>query len=117
EALSQPELPLAANLAECILSVDPTSEVAHRVLITHHANMGNIGSALQQYKILRQTLSRLLDATPSRETEELIKTLRAGRYQRYEVETSALASAPSPSERPLRQQRDEADRAPLALPD
>jgi TolB-like protein len=117
EALSQPELSLAANLAECILGVDPTSEVAHRALITHHANMGNIGTALRQYKILRQTLSRLLDATPSRETEELIRSVRAGRYRRDEVETSTLASAPSSVERSLTQQRDKADRAPLALPD
>jgi len=46
EALAQPELPLAAILAEGILGVDPTSEVAHRVLIKHHANMGNIGTPL-----------------------------------------------------------------------
>ncbi|MFO1056328.1 MAG: BTAD domain-containing putative transcriptional regulator [Dongiaceae bacterium] len=78
-ALRDQRWPEAAALADAVLRVEPASEVAHRARITCDASTGDVGSALRQYELLRQTLARTLDAVPSPETEELVRRLRAGR--------------------------------------
>ncbi|MFO1060512.1 MAG: BTAD domain-containing putative transcriptional regulator [Dongiaceae bacterium] len=72
----------AAELAQCLLNLDPASEIAHRSRIINYANHGDVAAAMRQYELLREALSRTLDAVPSKETEELISRVRSGRFVR-----------------------------------
>lgn len=57
---------------EALVKVDPTHEEAHRFLIAQHADEGNTGAALRQYKILWDLLDEEYDMEPAKETQDLI---------------------------------------------
>lgn len=94
DAVSSKKWDLASGLAQSLLNVDPANEVAHRARMMHFVNRGDSASALRQYETLRQTLARVLDAAPSRETEYLAKSIRVGGSM---LPVAELSSIPTPS--------------------
>lgn len=63
-------------VARALLAVDQTHERAWRMVIAAQATLGDIGSALQEYRACQAALSRLLDANPAPETQALIAEIQ-----------------------------------------
>ena len=62
-----------------MLTIDPLQEAAHRVLIEHFANKGQMGLAVKQYQACRDALRQELDVEPDVETERLLAKIRLTR--------------------------------------
>jgi TolB-like protein/Tfp pilus assembly protein PilF len=89
---------LAAATAKRLLNLDPLQEIAHRTLMAHYANKGQIGLALKQYQTCRNRLERELDIEPDAETEALLDRIRhkrAVRPERISHEMDAPADRPT----------------------
>jgi TolB-like protein/Tfp pilus assembly protein PilF len=69
----------AAATAKRLLTIDPLQEVAHRTLMEHYANKGQIGLAIKQYQACREILQRELQVEPDAETERLFEQIRLTR--------------------------------------
>ena len=69
----------AAATAKRLLTLDPLQEVAHRTLMEHYANKGQVGLALKQYQACRDILQRELQVEPDEETERLFNRIRLTR--------------------------------------
>ncbi|MGF7206632.1 DNA-binding SARP family transcriptional activator [Skermanella aerolata] len=65
------------RIALSLLTLDPTSEEAHRTIIRRHAVRGDVAAAIRQYQACRDALARELDIKPSGETEALLRHLRS----------------------------------------
>jgi TolB-like protein len=59
-----------------LLALDPLQEEGHRLLMQLYFESGEIGPALRQYEICRDTLKQELNVTPSEETERLLRAIR-----------------------------------------
>ncbi len=71
----------ALDFAGLAVSIDPTSEAAHRALMRSYAELGEIGRALHVYESLRTRLIEELGASPSEETRALhLHLLRGDRH-------------------------------------
>jgi TolB-like protein len=68
--------PNAIVIAQRLLALDPLQEESHRALMRLHANVGEVGLALRQYEVCRDTLKRELGTMPSLETESLHREIR-----------------------------------------
>jgi DNA-binding SARP family transcriptional activator len=68
----------AVSLAAEAIRLNDTSETAHRLLMTAHADLGEIGSALRIFETYRTQLATELGANPSRQTQELHLRLLRG---------------------------------------
>ncbi|WP_193371250.1 BTAD domain-containing putative transcriptional regulator [Pelagibius marinus] len=66
---SEPAGAEGAKLAKALLELDPLQEAAHRYLIWHLAQRGEIGLAARQYRECCDVLRRELDLDPSAETQ------------------------------------------------
>lgn len=64
--------------AHAVLNLDLTHEESARVLMTLRAASGDIGGALAIYKRLWDVLDQEYDVEPSKETQELVATLKLG---------------------------------------
>ncbi len=69
----------AATTAKRLLTIDPLQEAAHRVLMEHFANEGQVGLAVKQYQTCRDALRQELDVEPDVETERLLARVRLSR--------------------------------------
>jgi LuxR family transcriptional regulator, maltose regulon positive regulatory protein len=65
----------AALLYQRALEVDNLAEDVYRRLIVCHREQGQIANAMSVYRRCREVLSMVLGVRPSRETEELMRTL------------------------------------------
>jgi DNA-binding SARP family transcriptional activator len=70
--------PQALAAARRLVALAPLQEDGHRMLMQLHAEAGEIGAALRQYEICRDTLQRELGIEPSPETEALHQRIRTG---------------------------------------
>jgi len=68
--------PSAIAAAQRLLTLDPLQEESHRALMRLHADTGEVGLALRQYEICRETLMRELGAAPSPDTEALHREIK-----------------------------------------
>jgi TolB-like protein len=66
----------AIAVAQRLLALDPLQEESHRALMRFHADAGEIGMALRQYELCRDTLRRELGTMPSPDTEALHREIR-----------------------------------------
>jgi len=62
----------ASSVAQALLNLDPTHELACRHLIRARAREGDIGGAMKVYKTLWDLLEADYDVEPSQETQDLI---------------------------------------------
>jgi len=68
-----------AETAKRLLEIDPLQEVAHRALIRHYADKGQVGLALKQYQACAEILRQELQMEPAPETQALIEEIRQAR--------------------------------------
>lgn len=68
----------ATSYCQRILAADPTHEAAHRELMLTYFATGNREAALQQYRLLAETLRSQLDLEPLPETRLLYESIRDG---------------------------------------
>jgi TolB-like protein/DNA-binding winged helix-turn-helix (wHTH) protein len=68
-----------AETAKRLLEIDPLQEVAHRALIRHYAQKGQIALALRQYQTCAEILRRELQVEPAPETAALVEQIRQAR--------------------------------------
>ncbi len=73
------DYPRAIRAGVRLLSLDPMQESLHRKLMRLHAEQGQRGAALRQYRVLRELLANEFDAAPQNETEALHRAIREGR--------------------------------------
>ena len=88
----------AIAVAHRLLALDPLQEESHRALMRLHADAGEIGLALRQYELCRETLKRELGTVPSRDTEALHREIR----QRTKEPATLRDQSTSPSEETTR---------------
>lgn len=87
----QSSSPQYEQVAQAIMSVDPTHEEACRNLIRSRAGRGDFGGALRLYKTLWDLLEEEFDVEPSTETQKLI----------VEVRNAAASPAPASQREPI----------------
>ena len=76
------KLELAAERLERLLQADPLNEDANRLMMRIYAETGSRQKADRQYKSFRAALLREIGATPSEETEALIRNILSGKVGR-----------------------------------
>jgi len=64
-----------AETAKRLLEIDPLQEVAHRTLIRHYADRGQVGLAVRQYQACAEILRQELQVEPDPETQALIEEI------------------------------------------
>lgn len=67
---------MAVATAKRLLIIDPLQEAAHRALMRHHANRGQVGLAIKQYQTCRDFLQQDLSVEPDAETDRLLARIR-----------------------------------------
>ncbi len=67
-----------AELAEELLRIEPSHELAHQYLMRFHALRGDQAAALRQYSLLDRVLADELDSEPSRESTDLLVAIKRG---------------------------------------
>ena len=90
------------GLAEALLRLEPAHEEAHRALIRHHGERGDVAAAVRQYQACRDALARAFDVQPSAETEALLRGVRSGQYPRPVIRSQPPGAAAPASRRKLR---------------
>jgi DNA-binding SARP family transcriptional activator len=95
----------AIHMALRLLALDPLPEPVHRRLMQLYLDLGRRGSALEQYRVCRDTLEHELGVPPEPETDALYQAILRGRA-RVEPSLSdpgsaAKPAAPSPSPDPF----------------
>ena len=61
-----------------LLELDPLREEAHRAVIRLHARSGDVALALRAYDTCAEVLDREVGAEPSKETRDLVQSIRRG---------------------------------------
>ncbi|HYE90927.1 MAG TPA: BTAD domain-containing putative transcriptional regulator [Terriglobales bacterium] len=77
-ALANSEWPLAAQFARTQVELEPFRETGWQQLMRAHAGGGNRAEALRAYTECKALLDKELGVAPSKETDAIVKGLRAG---------------------------------------
>lgn len=85
-------------LAQALLNLDPTHEIAAQVLIRHRFQRGDSAGALKVYGKLWQLLSDEYDTEPSRETQALIAKVKLAEGAPVAARAPERARADPPAE-------------------
>jgi DNA-binding SARP family transcriptional activator/TolB-like protein len=83
--------PNRRDLAQALMSLDPTHEAAGRFLMRFYAEEGDTGSALRIYNTLYQVLGDDYDMEPSQPTQQLVAEIKQGL-----IEPDAPSADPAP---------------------
>jgi DNA-binding SARP family transcriptional activator/TolB-like protein/Tfp pilus assembly protein PilF len=89
-------------LAEALLRLEPAHEEAHRALIRHYGERGDLAAAVRQYQACREALARWLDLQPTPETEALLSAVRTVQHSRVGIPPPPSRPVVSPSWHQLR---------------
>jgi TolB-like protein/DNA-binding SARP family transcriptional activator len=84
-------------VAKRLVALDPVREASHRTLMRAYAAQGHPDQAIRQFEICRDTLQRVLQVEPSKETEALNRQIVEDRRGRPSV-TSPMTSIVEASE-------------------
>lgn len=80
----QLELMIAANdfsdarIAEELVRIERSHELAHQYLMRFHASRGDQAAALRQYSLMDRILAEELDSEPSKESNDLLVAIKRG---------------------------------------
>ena len=67
-----------ARLAEELVRIEPSHEMAHQFLMQFHATRGDQSAALRQYGLIETALADELDSEPSTESNDLLVAIKRG---------------------------------------
>ncbi len=84
------------RLAQAVIQLDPTHEVAYQRLMRCYADAGDVAGALAAYKRLWDLLGDEYDMEPSDKTQELVASIKSGTAA---VIGPLSATAPGPPEK------------------
>lgn len=84
------------RVAEDLVRVEPSHELAHQFIMRFHALRGDQSAALRQYGLLEQALAEELDSEPSEASQDLMVQIKSG-----EVSLQRSAPLPQPTIAPL----------------
>ena len=79
-----------------LLALDPLQEAVHRDVMELYAELGQLGSAQRQFRLCRDALAKELQAPPSPETLELLKSLGNSVSSSGPSPTAKTAPTPAP---------------------
>ncbi|WP_162302379.1 BTAD domain-containing putative transcriptional regulator [Tabrizicola thermarum] len=83
------------RVAEELVRIEPSHELAHQFIMRFHAQRGDQSAALRQYAMLEQALADELDSEPSEASNELLVAIKSGEISLQRA--PAMASAPAPA--------------------
>ena len=99
----------ALTVARRWVSLDPLHEPAHQAVIRLHADLGDRGAALTQYRECVRILSRELGVPPLTETTELYEAVTRDGYAAPAPPPTAPRSVPAPAPRLVGRSRELAE--------
>ncbi len=67
-----------ARLAQELVRIEPSHELAHQFLMQFHATRGDQSAALRQYGLMELALAEELDSEPSPESTDLLVAIKRG---------------------------------------
>jgi len=82
------------RIADELVRIEPSHELAHQFLMRFHALRGDQSAALRQYALLEQALADELDSEPSEATNELLVAIKSGQVA---LQRPAPTGTPPPS--------------------
>lgn len=83
------------RIAEELVRIEPSHELAHQFIMRFHAQRGDQSAALRQYALLEQALAEELDSEPSEASNELLVAIKSGEVSLQR--TPAVPVAPAPA--------------------
>lgn len=84
------------RVAEELVRIEPSHELAHQFIMRFHALRGDQSAALRQFGLLETALAEELDSEPSEASNELLVAIKSG-----EVSLPRTAVRPAPAMPPL----------------
>lgn len=81
------------RIADELVRIEPSHELAHQFLMRFHALRGDQSAALRQYSLLEQALADELDSEPSEATNELLVAIKSGQVALQRSAAPAPAAA------------------------
>lgn len=90
------------RIAQAILRLDPTHEVACRAIMEAAATQGDTSAALRAYEQLWKVLSDEYDTEPSVATQELVANIKLGHFSSRIASPIVPSAISSPPAAPLR---------------
>ena len=90
---------LDPRVAEELVRIEPSHELAHQYLMRFHAARGDQAAALRQYAQLDRALAEELDSEPSPESNDLLVAVKRGDIRIHHVSpaTPAAPATPGPA--------------------
>ena len=85
-----------ARVAEELVRIEPSHELAHQYLMRFHAARGDQAAALRQYALLNRALAEELDSEPSDESNDLLVAVKRGDIRIHRPEPTQTAAADLP---------------------
>jgi DNA-binding SARP family transcriptional activator len=83
------------RIAEELVRIEPSHELAHQFIMRFHAQRGDQSAALRQYGLLEQALAEELDSEPSEASNELLVAIKSGEVSLQRA--PAMLAAPAPA--------------------
>lgn len=86
------------QVAEELLRIEPSHELAHQCLMRFHAARGDQAAALRQYALLDRVLAEELDSEPSKQSTDLLVAIKRGDIdvKSFKPETAPARPPPKP---------------------
>jgi DNA-binding SARP family transcriptional activator/TolB-like protein len=86
------------QVAEELLRIEPSHELAHQCLMRFHAARGDQAAALRQYALLDRVLAEELDSEPSKQSTDLLVAIKRGDIdvKSFKPETAPALPPPKP---------------------
>jgi DNA-binding SARP family transcriptional activator len=83
------------RVAEELVRIEPSHELAHQFLMRFHALRGDQSAALRQFGLLEQALADELDSEPSEASNALLVAIKSGEVSLQRPATLSVAAAGS----------------------
>ena len=85
------------RIAEELVRIEPSHELAHQFIMRFHAQRGDQSAALRQYALLEQALAEELDSEPSEASNELLVAIKSGEVSLQRAQVLPVSPAPARS--------------------
>ncbi|MGL4234935.1 BTAD domain-containing putative transcriptional regulator [Tabrizicola sp.] len=85
------------RIAEELVRIEPSHELAHQFIMRFHALRGDQSAALRQYGLLEKALAEELDSEPSEASTELLVAIKSGEVSLQRTSAAPVAAMPVPS--------------------
>ncbi len=89
-----------SDLADELVRIEPSHELAHQYLMTYHALKGDQAAALRQYAMLSKMLEDELDSEPSQASTDLLVAIKRGDIVRNRMDATPSAAPLLPAAPP-----------------